>query len=129
LMRSLKWISLPSVLTQFRRGGDSRCLARAVPRTAARAGSRSACCPQEEQRAADPAVGGAVGIVTPVRSRRRVPHVGTPPPGSGSALSETPGAGVCSRQPGKLAATSAGTASHWRHSVPPTAASVALSAG
>ena len=92
--------------------------------------SRSACCPQEEQRPAD----SAARIVTHVLGRARVPHVGTTPAGSGSVLSRSPGAGVCARQPGKLGryerryckpcvSTALG------HSVPPTVASVALSAG
>jgi hypothetical protein len=96
--------------------------------------SRSACCPHEEQRAADPAVAGAVGVVTRVLSRCRAPHVGTTPPGSGSALSKSPSAGVCARQPGKLGRYERRyckpcVSTALRHSVPPTVASVALSAG
>jgi hypothetical protein len=52
--------------------------------------SRLASGPQEEQRLADP----AAGIVTHVLSRRRLPHVGTPPAGSGRALSNRPVPGL-----------------------------------
>src|SRR5271166_962730 len=74
--------------------------------------SRPACCPQEEQRAADPAVGAAVGIVT-MCSAVAVYHA------SGRRLQVpevryqnhlVPGFARLSR--GSSATTSAGTASH-----------------
>jgi hypothetical protein len=55
---------------KFEKRGD-HWIAKDKPADCGGRESRSACCPQEQQRAADP----AAGIVTRVLSRRPVPHV------------------------------------------------------